>query len=131
MAGLTVNQLAAKINRKNLGAKTLGKVERGERDLEDHEVPVIAKATGVPEWFLQRGFDGEDTEPELAEVVESLSHRVATLEPLRVQVERLMAQMDIITELAEDRTADALGKAGRRAGPSETGGAESGTDHPE
>lgn len=72
LADLTVEQLAAQIDTKGLGAKTLGAVERGERSLRRHEIEIIAEATGVPEWFLSDGFEEPARDPVLAERVEAL-----------------------------------------------------------
>src|SRR5688500_4215510 len=52
LADLTVEQLADKMNLPGLGAKTLGAIERGERDLRPHELPVIAAACDVPPEFF-------------------------------------------------------------------------------
>ncbi len=49
---LTVEQLAAKLNLQGLGAKTLGSIERGSRELRPHEADPIARALGVPPSFL-------------------------------------------------------------------------------
>jgi transcriptional regulator with XRE-family HTH domain len=52
IAGLTRDQLAARIDTGKLGYQTIGKIERGERRLERHEAPMFAAALDVsPEFF--------------------------------------------------------------------------------
>jgi len=53
LAGLTVEKLAERLPKDaRLGAKTLGKIERGERTVGEHEVQLIAKACGLPYEFF-------------------------------------------------------------------------------
>lgn len=91
LADLTVGQLAARIDTKGLGAKTLGAVERGERTLRRHEIEIIAKATGVPEWFLSDGFEEPARDPDLAERVEALEGQMRAV--LDVAFNRVSADL--------------------------------------
>src|SRR4051812_44910287 len=48
LAGLTVPELAAALALPGLGAKTLGAIERGEREMRPQEIAPIADITGMP-----------------------------------------------------------------------------------
>jgi len=70
-----------------------------ETDLPAHLIPKLIEATGVPSWFFDTGFNArpEGVEPELAERVEALEHRLEAFE--RAGLSRLLQQ-------AIDRPAD-------------------------
>jgi transcriptional regulator with XRE-family HTH domain len=105
VAGLTVEELAAKMHRRGLGTKTLGKIERVERDAAPHELEQIAEATNVPLWFLRHGFDGQaiedEAEPTARERLDALEGEV---EALRTQHRELREAREQITALAEQVT---------------------------
>ena len=83
VAGLTVEELAAKLGGRGLGTRTIGKIERVERDAEPHELQRIAEVTDVPLWFLRHGFDGQaiedEAEPTLGERLDALQGEVEAL----------------------------------------------------
>lgn len=61
LAGVeTREELAERVNLAKLGAKTIGKIERGERALEEHEIPPIADALGIPVSFFTDGPGASD-----------------------------------------------------------------------
>lgn len=52
LSGLTMEELAATFDEAGLGYKTLGRIERGERELRRMEVAILAEALNVPPaWF--------------------------------------------------------------------------------
>lgn len=51
--GITIAELALRINEEGLGDRTLGKIERGERGAPNRDRAAIAQALGLPaEFFL-------------------------------------------------------------------------------
>lgn len=55
--GITVEELAARIpGHAKLGARTLGKIRRGERDAMPQDLRFIAEACGLPEAFFSVEF---------------------------------------------------------------------------
>lgn len=52
LISLTVPELAARMDLPGLGAKTLGNIERGDRELRPQEIASLASALEVPEAFL-------------------------------------------------------------------------------
>lgn len=56
LADVTVEQLAAKLGA-GLGSKTLGMIERGERDVHTRELRDIAAACGLPYEFFTADLD--------------------------------------------------------------------------
>lgn len=51
--GITIDELAARIDEDGLGVKTLGNIERGTRNVRKMELRAIADATGLPlEFFV-------------------------------------------------------------------------------
>lgn len=56
LAGISVDQLAQRINEKGLKTRTLRKIEQGERDLNPREVPAVAAACNVPPEFFEVDF---------------------------------------------------------------------------
>ncbi len=79
---LTVEELAAKLSLPGLGYKTLGNIERGDREIRPHEIQPIADALGVPATFLT-GLQAAPAPPD------GIEQRVAHIE----------AQLDQIIEL--------------------------------
>jgi transcriptional regulator with XRE-family HTH domain len=79
LADVTVPELAKTLDTKGLGAKTLGAIERGERQMRPHETALLAKALDVPEWFLTDGLAPPIEEPSLAEKVERLEYQMQTV----------------------------------------------------
>ena len=52
LADITVDELASRLDLPGLGAKTIGNIERGDRDIRPHEVEPIARVLEVPASFL-------------------------------------------------------------------------------
>lgn len=87
----TVEELAQRIDARGLGAKTIGAIERGERDAKRMELREIAEACGLPEefftadlWSLAGGAGGEGTGGTPGAAVEE---RLAAIEGRLTQLE--------------------------------------------
>jgi transcriptional regulator with XRE-family HTH domain len=94
LAGLTVPELAAALALPGLGAKTLGAIERGEREMRPHEIAPIADITGMPiSYFAAK--TGEPLWPEPAGLGQGVEERLARMEDRfdahARNVERLLA----------------------------------------
>lgn len=107
---LTVPQLAARLNLPGLGEKTLGKIERNERDLRTHEVAPLAQALDVPAGFLTGEDSAGPSEPD--DPLEAIHQRLAAIEATLGRVERavnpeslLPGVRDLLEALEEDRHA--------------------------
>lgn len=70
LAGLTVQELAERIDSERLGAKALGSLERGDRKTppQPHELAAIAAACGLPYEFFTVDFSRLSELTELTEV---------------------------------------------------------------
>lgn len=61
LAGFSVDELAAAIDRRGLGVGPLKAMEQGRRWPQEGELRIIARACSIPEDFFYRRFLGEDT----------------------------------------------------------------------
>lgn len=107
-AGLTREELGERIG---VVGETIGRYERGEwkKDLEPRTLSAIAAATGVPDWFLNDGFERPHEEPAVEERVEALENRYAVLEN---RIAEIIAR-ELAAALATSTTVRASGKGAR------------------
>lgn len=91
LAGITVDELSGRLDGQRLSTKTLGNIERGDRDARPMELRAIAAACGVSYAFFTVDFS---TLPEGIGQEGSLHHRIALLEEL-VQVDELREMLDM------------------------------------
>ena len=104
MAGITKQgELAKRINTAKLGAKNIGKIERGERALEEHEAPLFAAALGVPVEFFYEDAGEAGALPQLdrieARLDEANEERSAMRQLISHQNGLLARQSEILTRI--------------------------------
>lgn len=93
LAHLTVPQFAARLDLPGLGAKTLGSIERGERELRPQEVEPIASALGVPTVFLVGENPAGASDP-LAARLDAYGELIAKQNDLLEQQSRILERIE-------------------------------------
>jgi transcriptional regulator with XRE-family HTH domain len=93
LLGVTVPELAARLDLPGLGDKTLGNIERGQRELRAHEVAPLARALEVPASWLV-GEDNPAGEERLARMEAQLAAHAQTVERLLRDQERRLEDHD-------------------------------------
>jgi hypothetical protein len=68
--GITVKKLAALVNKPRFGEKVIGKIDRGERQAEPHEIQWLAEALCIPAAFLTSEQPFADDNTRAADFVE-------------------------------------------------------------
>ena len=92
--GLSVEELAARIDREGFGDKVIGMIRRGERPIDYHELEWIARACGVPMEFFSVDFEqlpkllGE--RPGLDALLTQMSH----LESMMAEIRTALTQLE-------------------------------------
>jgi transcriptional regulator with XRE-family HTH domain len=114
LLNLTVPELAKRLDLPGLGDKTLGSIERGERDLRPQELAPLAAALGVPERFLTHGFESETQtgakiaeapplDPELSALTQTRDALAGILAQIQAQ---LAEQTEVLNEIRQLLTSD-------------------------
>jgi transcriptional regulator with XRE-family HTH domain len=112
-AGLSVTELAAALALPGLGAKTLGAIERGEREMRPQEIAPIADVTGMPPSYFAAK-TGEALWPEPAGLGQGVAALLARQTELLGKIERLLAdQTDVLTSIknAQRQASDTITEA--------------------
>lgn len=98
----TRNDLADRVNLPRLGKETLGKIERGERALYEHEAPYVARALEVPVGYF---YEDETTDTQLDRIEATLAHasseRAAIALLVETQNENLTRQTQILEAIGQ------------------------------
>lgn len=96
-----------------ISVTTLSRYENGKSPVDDKAAVRILTACGVPEWFLEHGFQDapEPEAPSVAERVEAIGHQ---LESLRGDLERRAETLSTQLYLADTRLSARIGALEQR-----------------
>jgi hypothetical protein len=83
----------------NIGLRTIERIMQGDRVARRPEVLRFAEVLGVPAWFLEQGFDGDESQLQL---------RLSTADELEAELQRFRTLVDELEdELGRVRQAGA------------------------
>lgn len=112
LAGLTVTGLAKRLDLPDLGAKSLGNVERGQRDLKPQEIQPLVEALGVGGFLIEDALPS----PQLDQIEASLTQLHARLDQLtRILTSEDLKLPGIAEILANPKSAPAPPRERRRS----------------
>jgi transcriptional regulator with XRE-family HTH domain len=100
LADLTVEELADAIDAKGLKAKTLGAIERGEREVRPHELRAIAEACGLPYEFFTADFNILTAPHHGSNLAERMDELEADLKELRRLIPQPVSEEQRVAEAA-------------------------------
>jgi transcriptional regulator with XRE-family HTH domain len=117
LAGMTTDELGEQVAPYlHIGARTIERVMQGRRALKPVELDHLAKALGVPNWFLEHGLEGAPAEVRQP-VVDELAAVAQELTLVLQRLQRFMLEGDLASLPPRDpaSTARAAGKEARQA----------------
>jgi transcriptional regulator with XRE-family HTH domain len=95
----TRKDLADRVNLPRLGKETLGKIERGERPLYEHEAPYVARALEVPVSYF---YEEETADTQLDRIEKALSDARAERDEHAEKIRGLLSRQSELLETIKD-----------------------------